>query len=299
MQSKLALQSRRANLIWTLFVLGGPPLLILFVFRIYPILDAIWISFHDYNLIAGTMRWVGLDNYVNAIKDASLFRSLIVTLQYFALRVPFQVLLGLGLALLVVNSTRRSGILRTVILLPTVMPFVVATAVWAIMYNPDSGVINSALNAVGLPGQKFLNSQDQALPSLVVMTVWKFVGTTMVFYLAGLLEIPQTYYEAATVDGANPWQLFRHITLPLLSRSHLYVMITTTIFALQVFSPIYITTRGGPLNATRVIVLYLYQQGFDFNRMGYASALSVILALMIFAVSIPQWLANRQASELA
>jgi multiple sugar transport system permease protein len=299
MQLKLALQSRRANLIWSLLVLGGPPLLILFVFRIYPIIDAIWIGFHDYNLIAGTMRWVGLGNYVMAIQDASLLKSLIVTLQYFALRVPVQVFLGLSLALLVVNSTRRSGLLRTVVLLPTVMPFVVATAVWAIMYNPDSGVINSALQTIGLPGQKFLNSQDQALPSLVLITVWKFVGTTMVFYLAGLLEIPQTYYEAATVDGANRWQLFRHITFPLLSRSHLYVMVTTTIFALQVFSPIYITTRGGPLNSTRVIVLYIYQIGFDFNRMGYASALSVILALVILAVSIPQWLVNRQASELA
>lgn len=289
-----AIQSEKGSRYFAALVLGLPPFAVLLVFRLWPILQAFGLSFFNYNLVAGTLRWVGLDNYATALHDASFHQSLLVSLGYFLLRVPLQTILGLGLALLVVNPGRRSGLVRTVALFPVVTPMVVVTTLWAIMYHPTNGLFNSFLQMVGLPAQQFLISAQQAMPALVVMTVWKYVGTTMIFYLAGLIEIPQTCYEAAMIDGANGWQLFRHITLPMLNKTTLFVLVSTTIYAFQVFTPIYVTTQGGPSNATRVIVLYIYEQAFAFNRMGYASALSVILALIIVGISLIQWYLSRE-----
>jgi ABC-type sugar transport system permease subunit len=292
------LSSQKGSRYLAVLVLGLPAFAVLLVFRLWPILQSFGLSFFNYNLISGALRWVALDNYATALDDASFRQSLFVSLVYFVLRVPLQIAAGLGLALLVVNPGRRSGLVRTVALFPVVTPMVVVTTLWAIMYHPTNGLFNSVLQTFGVSPQKFLISPDQAMPALVVMTVWKFVGTTMIFYLAGLIEIPRSYYEAAMIDGANDWQLFRHITLPLLNRTTLFVLISTTIYAFQIFTPIFVTTQGGPSDSTRVVVLYIYQQAFTFNRMGYASALSVILAVIVIGISLIQWYFSREKKRL-
>jgi ABC-type sugar transport system permease subunit len=162
------------------------------------------------------------------------------------------------------------------------------------MYHPTSGLINSILTSAGLPAQDFLTSPTQALPSIVVLTIWKDVGLVMIFYLAGLMGIDETLYEAATIDGANGWQQFRHITFPSLRGTHIFVLVTSTVAAFKVFIPVFMTTGGGPLNSTRVILLSIYEYAFRFNQLGYAAAISVILALILVVISVLQFFMTRE-----
>ncbi|KAA3644746.1 MAG: sugar ABC transporter permease [Chloroflexi bacterium] len=196
--------------------------------------------------------------------------------------------LALLLALLVRVPFKGVGFIRTIILIPTVTSMVVVSVIWGLMYHPNSGLINGILETLSLPTQKFLIDTGQAMPSLVVMTIWKDVGFNMIFFLAGLLSIPGSYYEAAMLDGANRWQLFRHITIPLLRGTTVFVLITSMISAFKVFTPVFLMTKGGPSSVTRVIVLYIYENAFIFNKMGYAAAISVILALILLIASVIQ-----------
>jgi ABC-type sugar transport system permease subunit len=162
------------------------------------------------------------------------------------------------------------------------------------MYHPTSGLFNSILNSFGLPAQDFLTSKTQALPSIVAITIWKDAGLTMLFYLAGLMGISETYYEAAKIDGANAWQQFWHITLPSLRGTTLFVLVTSTVAAFKVFVPVFMTTGGGPLNSTKVILVSIYEAAFRFNQLGYAAAISVVLALILVVVSVFQFILTRE-----
>ena len=190
--------------------------------------------------------------------------------------------------MLVAKPGRDSTLLRTLVLFPTVTSMVVASIVWGMMFHSDIGIVNSVLESLGLPQQGFLRDKNQALPVLASITIWKDVGLSMIFYLAGLLAIPFEYYEAARIDGAGRWELFRHITLPLLNRTHVFVLVTSTIAAFKIFVPVEVLTDGGPSNATRVIVHYIFHLAFRFNRFSYATALSVLLAVLLIAISIFQ-----------
>ncbi len=276
------------------FLLAFPALVGLVLFHYWPIYETARISLNDYNLFTREMEWVGLEHYQTALADNALQQSAVTTIKFFALQVPLQMLLALGLALLVKQPGRGVSILRTVILLPAVTSMVVASTVWGMMYHPSNGLINSILQSIGLPAQPFLTSPNQALPSIAVITIWKEVGLYMLFFLAGLMNISNEYYDAAKVDGANSWQILRHITIPLLRRTTLFVLITSTVSAFKVFVPIKILTAGGPLNSTRVIVLYLFDLAFKFNRFGYATAVGVLLALTLLIISIIQ---NRMSQE--
>jgi len=199
------------------------------------------------------------------------------------MEVPLQMALALALALLV---RRGPAWLRTIILVPTVTSMVVVSVIWGLMYHPNSGLINSLLGSVGVPPQPFLTSAQQAMPSIALLMIWKNVGFSMLFFLAGLVSIPGNYYEAAATDGANSAQLFRYITLPLLRGTVVFLLITNTVTAFKVFTPIFLITEGGPINATRVVVLYIFENAFRFNKMGYAAAISVLLALFLLVISV-------------
>ena len=260
-----------------------PALIGLAIFWFLPTFQAINLGFQNYNLISGRQTWAGLDNYLTAISDPLLRLTFRNTVVYFLLEVPIQITLALALALLV---QRGPAWLRTVILIPTITSMVVVSVIWGLMYHPNSGLFNSLLQGIGLPPQPFLGSTQQAMPSIVLLMVWKNVGFSMLFFLAGLVGIPRDYYEAGATDGANSAQLFRYITLPLLRGTTVFLLITNTVTAFKVFTPIFLITEGGPVNATRVVVLYLFENAFRFNKMGYASAISVLLALFLLIISV-------------
>ncbi len=265
-----------------------PTLLLTIVFQLIPILMAGWYSFLKVNLMAGTKHFIGLDNYVKAATDLKFLQSMATTVEYFLLRVPLQVVFGFLLSLIIYKPTRLTSILRTIILLPVVTSMVVVTSILALMMHPSNGLINSLLALVGLPAQGFLTDPGQALFSIVLITVWKNAGMTMLFFLAGLMAISPTLYEAAEIDGATALQKHWHVTIPMLKNTFIFVLITTTIRSFQVFGPILMTTNGGPMDTTRVVVMEIYENAFVFNQLGYASTQSVLLALILIAISLLQ-----------
>lgn len=288
------LKKKNTIIMKSVILMSVPAITGIILFYYWPIVEAFRYSFLQYNLIARTSTFIGFDNYRELINDQMVFTSFRVTFTFFLMKVPLQMALGLGLALLVKKNSMGIGLLRTIILLPTVTSMVVVTVVWGFMYHPTTGLFNSFLNAVGIPSQKFLTSPTQALPSIVALTLWKDVGLTMLFYLAGLLGISNELYEAAKIDGANGWQQLRYITIPTLRRTHLFILVTSTIAAFRVFDPVYLTTQGGPINATRVILILIYNNAFRFHRLGYASAISVVFVLVLVIIGGIQFYITRE-----
>jgi multiple sugar transport system permease protein len=211
--------------------------------------------------------------------------------------VPVQVVLSLLLAMFVSREVRGMSAARTIIFFPVVTSLVVAAMLWSMMYNKDLGLFQSIAGIFGLRHNGFMSNPTLALPSIVLMMIWKEVGFSMIIYVAGLKGIPEMFYEAAKIDGASPLQQFLHITLPLLKPVTLFVIVTQTISAFQVFVPIFVMTQGGPFFATNAIVYYVYQNGFAYNDMGYASALSFFVLALLVAISYFQFRLFRGQAE--
>jgi ABC-type sugar transport system permease subunit len=276
----------------------APALVVLLIFRLWPILEAFRVSLTDLNITSGVQHYVGSENYVRAITaDESFRESLVVTLQYVLLRVPAQTILGLALALLVQRPGRAVGLVRGALFLPVVTSLVVVSAMWSQIYHPTNGLLNAILGAVGFSPQFFLGNVHQALPAITAVTIWKELGFTIIVFLAGLQGIPQEYYDAARTDGAEGWDLLRYITLPLLKRTTTFVIVVTTIFSFQVYTPIYIMTKGGPLDATKVVIYYMWERAFAFLEAGYASALAMIFLVLVLAVAMVQLRVTRSRVE--
>lgn len=277
---------RRNLLIAFLFVL--PALINFTIFRYVPILAAARASVFNYSLLGGYRGFIGIDHYLRLLSDPIFWNALEVTAQYVIIKVPIEIVLALALATFLQRETLGSGIVRSAIMAPLVTSVIVVSIIWAMMYHSQQGLIQSMLNAVGIPRQAFLSDENRALPALTVMMIWKDVGFSMIILMAGLKGIPRHFYEAAIVDGASRWQAFRNVTLPLLKPVLMFLVVAQTIFSFQLFAPVYQMTRGGPLDATKVIVYYIYQQGFLFQDMGYASALSMITLAILLVVSLFQ-----------
>jgi ABC-type sugar transport system permease subunit len=284
--SIISLQRRR-YLIAFLFVL--PALINFTIFRYLPIILAGQASLYDYSLLGGFGDFVGLKNFERAFSDDLFWSSIIVSLKYTLLKVPIQVVLALLLAMFVSRQIRGMGFMRTTIFFPVVTSLVVGAMIWSMMYNKDLGLIQSLLGIFGVGHTAFLSSSLLALPSIVVMMVWKEVGFSMIIFVAGLQAIPEMFYEAAAIDGAGAVRRFFHITWPLLLPVTLFVIVTQTISAMQVFVPIWVMTKGGPFYSTNAIVYYIYQNGFEYNDMGYASAMSFFVLIILVAISYVQF----------
>ena len=282
-------------LIAFLFVL--PALINFAVFRYIPIFMAGYASLFDYSLLGGFGDFVGAKNYVRAVEDDLFWSSMWVSFQYALMKVPAQVVISLLLAMFVSREVRGMGIARTIIFFPVVTSLVVAAMLWQLMYNRDLGLIQALLSAVGLHHNGFLSNPTLALPSIVLMMVWKEVGFSMIIFVAGLKGIPEMFYDAAAIDGASGFKRFWYITMPLLKPVTLFVVVTQTISAFQVFVPIFVMTQGGPFFATNAIVYYIYQNGFAYNDMGYASALSFFVLALLVAISYFQFKLMRGQAE--
>jgi len=270
-----------------------PALIILVTFRLVPIFLSLRVSFYDAHLLRGTETFIGLENFAIALQDQVLIDSLKTTGLYVLMKIPVQVVLALGLAMLVNRRLMFRGLVRSTPLMAVVMPMSIAAMLWQLMYHPTNGLINSIFRTIGLPAQPFLTDIQQALPALVGMTIWKDLGFYMIFYLAGLQGIPGEYYDAARVDGASGWDEFRHITLPLLRRTTLVVVLLSTVFAFQVFVPVYVMTQGGPRGVTNVIVYYMYTAAFHFMRVGYANTIAIITLVIVLAIAAFQLKVSR------
>lgn len=262
------------------------------VFTAGPIIATIVFGFCEYRMLTPP-QWVGIRNYVRLIHDPLFLQSLKVTATYAAMSIPLQLSVALGLATLLFQRVKGLSVFRTIFYLPSMLPVVATATIWIWIYNPQVGLLNYLLKLVGIKGPNWLYDPDWVLPALALMSTWS-VGPIMIIFLAGLENIPRVYWDAAKVDGANGWQRFWRITLPLLSPTTFFILVTQTISTLQIFVQPYVMGGGGrpganlgaPLNASLFTTLYLYQQGFSYFRMGYASVISWMLTLLIICFTI-------------
>jgi len=270
---------------WTFL---GIPLAHLAVFSFVPVGFTVYLAFHSWGLIEREQRYVGLGNFRELLNDGLFWTTLRNTTVYVAY-VPITMAAAIALALLL--NRRRTGVrlLRAIVFLPFVTSVVAIAIVWQWMFNADFGLVNYALHLLGLAPVDWLGSPRFALISIICVTVWTQVGYQMLIFLAGLQGIPQAYLDAALVDGAGPWQRFRHVTLPLLRPVILFVLVTGIIAGFQVFTLVYMMTEGGPLHSTDVIVYRIYQAAWEFLRFGYASAMALVLFAILLAVTVIQF----------
>jgi multiple sugar transport system permease protein len=268
------------------------PLVFFAVIRILPTISALQISFYQWDMLSDVRPFVGLDNFQRLARDPVAIAALANTLKYVILGVPSGLALALLVALGLQRVRRLAGLFRTVYFIPFVTSLVAVSWVWRWLYQPQRGSINELLGLVGIPAQPFLQSTSQALPSIVLVNVWHDLGFQIVIFLAGLQAIPEIYYEAARLDGAGRWASFRHITLPLLNPTLVFLAVTSAISSLQVFTQVQNMSAqgtGGPLNSTISLVLYVYQKAFGgAYQMGYASAITVVLFLVILFITLVQ-----------
>jgi ABC-type sugar transport system permease subunit len=253
-----------------------------------PWVFTIWMSLHDWSFVSPDRPFVGVANYGELMRDDRFWNALRVTAVYTVGSVPVQIVLALAVALALHRQLRAVTWFRAAFFFPVISSLAVMAIVWSFLLDRDVGWVSPWLAKLGLPRVDWLQSTTWALPAVVVVGIWKNLGFSMVILLAGLQGIPDVYYEAAAIDGAGRWARFRHITLPGLRQTLLFVTVIAVIASLQAFDQVYVMTRGGPLFATETLVTYMYHQGFDLFRMGYAAAIAWILFLVIMVGSVAQ-----------
>ena len=264
---------------------ASPFIIGLAAFTIYPVVASIYLSFCRYTILHPP-QWCGVENYRLLFTEDPLFwRSLYNTLYYTGLSLPLGLALSLALATLLNMKLRGMAVYRTLYFLPTIVPTVAVAILWLWVLNPEYGVLKAGLGILHIPGPGWLADPKWSKPGLVVMSLWG-LGGTMVIFLAGLAGIPQQFYEAAAIDGANRWAQFRHVTLPMLTPTMFFNLVIGLIGSFQYFTQVYIMTNGGPTHSTLFYALYLYQNAFRYLRMGYASAMAWMLFLLILGATL-------------
>jgi multiple sugar transport system permease protein len=273
-----------------------PALLLIGIFFAIPVLGAFALSFTDFDIYSigepGSTRFVGLQNYLDLVQ-APLFLTALKNTFYFVLvGGPLNAAVALAAALLVnAKAVRFKPFFRSALFAPWVTTLVAVALVWRYIYHPQYGILNALLGVVGIGPVDWLGSTTWSMPAIILLSVWKNFGYNMLIFLAGLQSIPEELYEAARLDGAGPWPQFRHVTLPLLGPTFVFVGIVTMIASFQIFSEPYVMTQGGPLKSTLTLVLYMYEEGFRWWRLGLAAAIAVILFLLTLAGTMIQfWL---------
>jgi len=291
----LKLSLRRRRQLWAYAFILIPLFFFIFI-RIGPTLFAFNVSLREWNILSPEKPFVGLENFRKIADDFANPKSVtrkafLNTFAYVIYGMPTQLVIALAIALMLNRISRFISLFRAIYFIPFVTSTVAIAWVWRWMYQPRFGPINLFLSWIGLPEQPFLYSPKQALLSITAVVVWQGLGFAVIIFLAGLQQIPEMYYEAAKIDGANRWQLFRHITLPLLNPTIVYLAVLQTISFLRMFTQVINMTRqgaGGPLNSTVTVVLHVYRQGFGSYKMGFASALTVVLFLIILIITLIQ-----------
>jgi multiple sugar transport system permease protein len=279
----------------------SPALGLIGVFFFLPVVAAFLLSVTDFDIYAvadlSNARWVGLDNYAALLRHPVFWTALKNTFYFALVGGPLTVAVSLGAAMLVnARLTRFRGFFRTVYFIPFVTTLVAVAIVWRYLYHPEYGLLNYLLGLIGIGPVNWLGDPRWAMPAIIVMAVWKNFGYNMLIFIAGLQSIPAELYEAAELDGAGGWRRFRHVTLPMLAPTFFFVGVVTMIGYFQLFAEPYVMTAGGPLKSTTSLVLFMYEEGFRWWRMGFAAALAFVLFLIIMAWTVIQLRIERRTT---
>jgi multiple sugar transport system permease protein len=275
---------------WPFLIPAG---LIVFTVILFPWVFTLYMSVHEWK--AGSdIAYVGLDNYRRLFTDERFLWSVVRTLYFTVLAVIFPVVLGIAAAVVFHRKFRFRGIARTIFILPMMATPVAIALIWTMMFHPQAGVLNYLLTAVGLPPSEWTYNPLTVIPTLVMVETWQWTPLVMLIVLGGLASLPTDPYEAATLDGASQWEMFRHITLPLVWPHIIVALVIRTIDALKAFDLIFVITGGGPGTSSETMNIFLYQQAFAFYNMGYAAAVTVIFFVIILLVSLVLFSARRQ-----
>lgn len=267
----------------------APMLIGFIIFVLIPIIATFCLSFTNYSLLSG-MEFCGFSNYVKMLtKDATFTKSVVNTLYFTVLLVPTNFVLCLGLALLIQENIKGIGFFRTAIFTPYITSIVVWALIWKFMFQTENGFVNVFLRLLNIAGVNWLYNEKLAIPLVVFVTLTKGFGMNTIIFINALQDVPRIYYEAAELDGASAIQRFRRITLPMISPTVFLVLIITMIGSLKVFTQINVMTEGGPGTSSYVLVYYIYQKAFRLQQFGYASAISVILFIVIMILTLLQW----------
>jgi ABC-type sugar transport system permease subunit len=277
--------ARRFN---SAYLFIAPSLVLIAVFIAEPIVQSGWMSLHDWMVGETSHRFVGFANYTQLFHDSRFWNALRVTVAYTLVVSVGQVVLGLAIASRLRRTTWYSTLLRTAYFFPFIASLVVVGIIWKFLLDPQVGLIDAWLAAVGVSPPAWLQSTALALPTVMAVGIWKNVGFTMIVLLASMQQVPRDLYEAAALDGAGAWRQFRNVTLPALRPALLFTTVIATVNGLQLFDLVFSMTSGGPIFHTESVVMYLYQKGFVEFQMGYASAIAWVLFVIILAISAVQ-----------
>ena len=269
------------------YLLISPYLVFFGAFVAYPLIFSLILLFHRWNIVT-PMEWVGARNFIRVAADGLFYKSVLNTVLFLLIHIPLQVVVAIGFAMMLNARVWGRGFFRAVYFFPVVVSGVAVTILWQQVYANDYGILNTLLQAAGLPAVPWITDPSIAMPSIAIMATWKNVGIYIVLFLAGLQSIPADLYEAASIDGATPLQRFWRITLPMLNPTVSVIVILSTIGGFSLFIEPYVLTGGGPMQSTLSAMLYIYNQAFYFSHMGYAATLGVLYALVILTVVLLQ-----------
>jgi len=270
---------KKKNMVVAAFLL--PAMLLLIIFKIYPILLGVYESFFTYSFVEKETIFSGLSNYINLFTDNTVRNAIKVTLVFNIVVNPVQILLSFGLALLLMVKLRGQRVFRTVHMIPVAVSFTIACTLWGVLLSPEQGLMNSILNMFGIANQSFLNDKNQALGWVIVLASWKGLGYWALFFITGLEEVPGQLYEAASLDGANYWQSLRWVTMPQMKQTFKFVIVSDTIANFILFVPAYVLTGGGPKGATDFLMYRIYRTAYQYSDINLASAMIVVLLVML------------------
>ncbi|CAM4289916.1 carbohydrate ABC transporter permease [Listeria booriae] len=278
----------------TPYIFISPALLLLLLFSLFPIVIAFVISFTDINLVGladwSKINFVGFENYKNVLADPIFLKSIGNTLFYVIIGVPLVIICSLGIALMInFSQAKIFQFFRLIFYTPSITNVVAVAVVWSYLYNPQFGLFNYLLSLLDLPPVPWLQDPTIAKLSLILLALWRAIGVNMIIFLAALQGIPREYYEAAQLDGANRWKQLTNVTVPLLRFAIFFVTVTTMIGWLQFFEEPFVMTQGGPLDSTTSVALFIYRNGFQLSKFGYAAAGSFILFIAIIIITIIQF----------
>ncbi len=259
------------------------------VYFFYPIGLELWASFFSGQPLLGASEFIGFGNYVEAFSDKVAIRSFRLTMVFSVTGTVLTLLISIGLAAVLAGPTRMNNAIRAIIFFPYITSFVIVALMWKSILDPYSGILNSVLLQLGMPTQNWLAHPDTALITIICITVWKDIGYAMLIYIAAIQGIPSDYYDAASLDGVTPGQQFRHITVPLIAPTTLFLAVVSMIGHLQDLAAPYLLTNGGPANSTRLFSLHIFEVAFRELNIGYASALSFIMFVAILLITLFQF----------
>lgn len=290
MKTQKSFSKKRWSNITTIFLFLMPSFLLFAIFSFYPMISAIRLSFYKWDNLSVPPAFSGLSNYIDLFKNDRFWNSLRVTFIYTIVVTAVSIAIGLVIATALNHRWLfMKTFWRILCFLPIVTPTVAASMVWILLFNPSFGYVNTFLGYLHIQRQTWLSNVNLALPTIMTLGIWRRVGFTAIVYLAALQAIPQEYYESARVDGANAWQTFFHITVPLISPTTLMLVTLGMIDSFLVFDQVLVMTRGGPSDATLSIGVFLYTSAFSFFKMDLGATISVVMLIIIAVITILQW----------